>query len=43
MIGGFKRLVDVLKKHRKKQFRLVADYTPLQFIKTTLSLPHQKA
>jgi len=28
MIGGFKRLVDVLKKHRKKQFRWVADYTP---------------
>jgi predicted alpha/beta superfamily hydrolase len=28
MIGGFTRLVDVLKKHRKKQFRWVADYTP---------------
>ena len=28
MIGGFKRLVDVLKKNRKKQFRWVADYTP---------------
>lgn len=28
MIGGFKRLVEVLKKHRKKQFRWVADYTP---------------
>ena len=28
MIGGFKRLVDVLKKHRKKQLRWVADHTP---------------
>jgi predicted alpha/beta superfamily hydrolase len=28
MIGGFNRLVDVLKKYRKKQFRWVADYTP---------------
>ena len=28
MIGGFNRLVGVLKKHRKKQFRWVADRTP---------------
>lgn len=28
MIGGFKKLVDVLKKNPKKQFRWVADYTP---------------
>jgi predicted alpha/beta superfamily hydrolase len=28
MIGGFNRLVDVLKRYRKKQFRWVADYTP---------------
>jgi predicted alpha/beta superfamily hydrolase len=28
MIGGFNRLVDVLKKHRKKQFKWVADHTP---------------
>jgi predicted alpha/beta superfamily hydrolase len=28
MIGGFTRLVDVLKKNRKKQFRWAADYTP---------------
>ena len=28
MIGGFTRLVDVLKKNRKKQFRWVADHTP---------------
>jgi predicted alpha/beta superfamily hydrolase len=28
MIGGFTKLVDVLKKDRKKQFRWVADRTP---------------
>jgi predicted alpha/beta superfamily hydrolase len=28
MIGGFNKLVDVLRKHRKKQFRWVADHTP---------------
>ena len=28
MIGGFNKLVDVLRKHRKKQLRWVADHTP---------------
>jgi len=28
MIGGFARMVDVLKHNRKKQFRWAADYTP---------------
>jgi predicted alpha/beta superfamily hydrolase len=28
MIGGFTRLVDILKKNRKKQFKWVADHTP---------------
>jgi len=28
MIGGFTKLVAVLKKNRKKQFRSVADQTP---------------
>jgi hypothetical protein len=28
MVGGFTKLVDVLRKHRKKKFRWVADRTP---------------
>lgn len=28
IIGGYTRLVEVLKKNRKKQFKWVADYTP---------------
>ena len=41
MVGGFTKLVDVLRKNRKKQFKWVADRTP-QFIKTTPSSPPQK-
>jgi predicted alpha/beta superfamily hydrolase len=28
MVGGFNRMVDVLKKHRRKKFKWAADYTP---------------
>ena len=28
MVGGFTKLVDVLRKNRKKQFKWVADQTP---------------
>ena len=42
MIGGFARMVDVLKHNRKKNSGGLLIILRMQFIKTTLLFPRQK-